>query len=1321
MNVSDTDNGRGMKMRQVGERSAWMKGLTALAMITAVLAAGAGCTKKKPLISKVDTDAYVKKADFDGKTFHLVRAIEEADSNNTLDAFPGFAQDFGLVRAEVTETELKFFTAFDPMGRDRTAKLIASYPIRRHFDIERDRNDFGEQSNRIVEKSERPWRQRSYMRVDWSNPRNTLAKFTVQLGESPVREESAQMVEDLRIDKNGVISWMTESTIGGGRLYRFIAPFGFENISSFRVTHRTQLIPAKPVDPSFQPVSYGLKDFERFGYFVTQQNVIADPNKGLRDKDLKIFAETYNVCEGTSTRPCAKNKVTWYLTKDFPEKYLPEARLAVAQWNESFQKALGRTDTVIELDESKQVALSDSTVNTIAYYPHNTSGGLLGVRQNVVDPRTGEILTSRAAVYEDGIRGTVALIDTLIDAMSSQDPLKDVIGTDMFGIRSPWTTPYTLPQVKQQSETLNRVLGIKATPGQRGSSGTIEQQVNIAARKSHSSASAVNARKKEFMASGAAAQFFKLAEVDAIGGLSLPSDVMAPVDQTLNPALKGLDQVMFVGDLVREEKRRMIQQATMGVHSIELVDEAAMRYILKKVQQIGVTKVADARENIKQDIAKLTFFTTLLHEMGHAFGLRHNFQASADRTNYHSKYHELLQKIGKDGDVSVEDLDPYTYSSVMDYGADFYSAAAGLGPYDTAAIRYAYNRSIDRDTDPETVGKNFKFCTDHQVGDSILCRRFDKGSNVTEVTFNAIKKYHREWPLRAFRRDRTLFDMNARGYLGGLLTRTMVPVRQVMDEFFFMLVVGEQVPGNLRAQGKCPQAFMFGSIEAGEFHNICNPVEAVQAGVDPENLATWANGLRDDKVPPSFYQPYGLADLIFANELAKSFFAEVIGSTQPGVFLVRSTQVQGQYTLARLPQNGTDQQRLAFYGQRVLGLEGNDLNKFVEQNIDLVVDIGVSRYGRPFNLTVAREAGFSRLTSIGSYFDKMAAIWALTARDLGTAKYNLVSAAESSISMFGSPYLYPHTKEYTLGMIRQMVSGDTAIAAIPVTFTRGKHRGRSVQVIVPAAMDDSLRTTATIEALTSMVFDQDKSMVSKLRVCKVDDAGCLAQLEGQQTISFTSSEGDNTYRATQTRTGDSIAFMLISQAKALDDQRREARTALEQAEGQRAGAITGLVGKEEVRSRMRENIAKVAELKPLESVIGQNGDESEWSKVLLLTENLDQFSQSVTVGIALPIYQNFVGARNLVTEQLRGMGNRGQCPGAAADSACRNSPDAQRRAVLEELMKDFDEIVQIVEAILSQNLTNRATKSSIEQTTAELADLESNIDLIHRVMKVLGY
>ncbi len=107
-------------------------------------------------------------------------------------------------------------------------------------------------------------------------------------------------------------------------------------------------------------------------------------------------------------------------------------------------------------------------------------------------------------------------------------------------------------------------------------------------------------------------------------------------------------------------------------------------------------------------------YGTLVHEMGHSWGLRHNFVSSAAPLHFRPQYWQLRTKNGTlnticdtavdDGDscvgpryydpVSKEEQDNmimmFTQSSIMDYAGDVALDFLGIGAYDVAAVRHHY-------------------------------------------------------------------------------------------------------------------------------------------------------------------------------------------------------------------------------------------------------------------------------------------------------------------------------------------------------------------------------------------------------------------------------------------------------------------------------------------------------------------------------------------------------------------------------------------------------------------------------------------------------
>ena len=132
-----------------------------------------------------------------------------------------------------------------------------------------------------------------------------------------------------------------------------------------------------------------------------------------------------------------------------------------------------------------------------------------------------------------------------------------------------------------------------------------------------------------------------------------------------------------------------------------------------------------ARENCGQTISRDEILALTLHEMGHNFGLAHNFAASYDKQNYYKSIKDIntiyktdmnkyltslidlgnLIRTGYNQDLpppiqeelhrELTEIMPKT-SSVMDYLPDFiHSPLTVLGKYDLAALKFLYLSQVE--------------------------------------------------------------------------------------------------------------------------------------------------------------------------------------------------------------------------------------------------------------------------------------------------------------------------------------------------------------------------------------------------------------------------------------------------------------------------------------------------------------------------------------------------------------------------------------------------------------------------------------------------
>jgi hypothetical protein len=360
------------------------------------------------------------------------------------------------------------------------------------------------------------------------------------------------------------------------------------------------------------------------------------------------------------------------------------------------------------------------------FMTHVQHGGVQfgGVAQPLSDPTTGELVVSNATIAAESIESVATIASQMFPVLRGETPEDEYFtGEHLRGyyarlglvehpvsIAPSGSDGYTTPdnsrppssQVDLFADLESRMQALEPKmsklQGQEGRVAILEDRVrqlrgtDLAARIDAAIQSDTQAAAAESRASESSAPPASLVE-------------QSPLDEVL-----------------RERQRRQIMAGrNMDDFEAKLYNSQYWQYW---ADRFAGRSLSEASLRIQQLYAR----SVMIHEIGHALGLRHNFGGSLDRDNYHDAYFPIAREhplpamlaydnaaLGGDGNQQVTGLEAERWandlraareerlaigagnvmtSSVMDYDGDL-SSFAGMGRYDAAAVMFSYFDTVE--------------------------------------------------------------------------------------------------------------------------------------------------------------------------------------------------------------------------------------------------------------------------------------------------------------------------------------------------------------------------------------------------------------------------------------------------------------------------------------------------------------------------------------------------------------------------------------------------------------------------------------------------
>lgn len=478
---------------------------------------------------------------------------------------------------------------------------------------------------------------------------------------------------------------------------------------------------------------YRKEDRKLFGLFDTTKHFI-DNHRFHRDGDYEkqIMMNRFYPEINPNT---GKKEIRYFFSSNTPENMRNAGKRAIHSWNETF-KAAG-SDIEVILDESKSVSLGDIRYNIINIVDTKDGSGLLGYGPSIVDSESGEIISATTNIYANPFRE--GLINSIRNYVKNEIGLfnKSKIST---------ITPQNLEIDSSSLEKWSGVMEKKLT---------------------------------EYNKKASTNEFLK--ETDVIKGL-------LELDKKTKEIAK---------NAVKLEQSKYGQKCNFSVTNSDVVTRIKERcndeiseYIdqLKSSEQTYNERELEVIGQCAEKLLEDDVVATLVHEMGHNLGLRHNFLASTDKENF---------KKDKNGKLIAT-------SSTMDYSNGTVAELLGPGRYDEEVIRFAYANKITLEDDSvvsidpsqslkeqlnkkSLTARKFKFCTDENVDETDpLCQRWDYGTNPKEVVQSIINNFNASFEINGHRHDRA-WGPNDLAFTFSHLQRTLLPLKKIHDQWRYHL------------------------------------------------------------------------------------------------------------------------------------------------------------------------------------------------------------------------------------------------------------------------------------------------------------------------------------------------------------------------------------------------------------------------------------------------------------------------------------------------------------------------------------------------------
>lgn len=497
-----------------------------------------------------------------------------------------------------------------------------------------------------------------------------------------------------------------------------------------------------------KPRTYHFDDMKYFGYLFTIKDQIEDARLE-RPEDY----EALNMIQRFYP---TDNVIKFHISSQTPQKYYDIAQQAIDVWQDAFNEAY--TDEQhkmkIELVADRStptrpvydtVSVGDIRYNIINIIDSLSGKNLLGYGPSIVDSESGEIISATSNVYVHPTRDH--LINVLRNYVRMKLGILKTKGLMHFNVNSSTTDYFN----NQYAPSLLKRL--------RKQSKMSEEEIEEERKLDRENTDPHNLKEYKNRYNSLTQRHHNFRDTHSYN--------IQRIESQCTDTFKGYFTQLFgtkVNDLNGED-----------------FDSLSQEYMHPEQDRFYVEDEINVFTPCLEKLIKEDLLVTLIHELGHNFGLAHNFMGSVDKKNYTLIGDKLLKT-----------------SSVMDYLPVSVEGAVKVGKYDIAALRYSYlgkiqgydlniwqveeGKSID-DWRRETnrIPKKYMFCSDSEIYKfDPLCAPNDYGADPKEIVTNIISSYKSFVTIFGRRYDR-YFMLKKSKYIEALDIRFFTPLKMFYE------------------------------------------------------------------------------------------------------------------------------------------------------------------------------------------------------------------------------------------------------------------------------------------------------------------------------------------------------------------------------------------------------------------------------------------------------------------------------------------------------------------------------------------------------------